>query len=150
MIILRKNVKRQKPATLPEYKSKSNHQLIAIGEPYAIFEGQEAPLIKAFSAGKYWKKQHGEFVVVGMSYDPEDEEELREALDSRREGEIFGRWFSKYVPDGEIGYAAFSTVKQIDLKEFESLRLAIKKGAEDENRQIATRNGQDFGRGREE
>lgn len=109
------------PIHLRYYKTGhySDSDLIGMGEPFFISgELEGIPCIKALGVNTYWEKMLGNFMIFGVGIDPKDLDELAYVLESRRHGEIFGRWHSKYCVQGESGFMNFSIVKRISLNDY--------------------------------
>lgn len=113
------------------YRSrKPDEHLKGYGENYFVagpLRGQV--LIRAFREGTYWRKTLADkSLVVGEALDPLKDEELNEVLASRRAGDIYGRWYSKFCPEGEIGYAHFSEAEKISRDDFDMIKKGFCRG----------------------
>jgi len=107
----------------------TNKNFIEMGEPYFLGSGpfQGRACLDVFGPGNFWIR-HSEdesFKIIGEALDPDDDSELLYVLESRRQGEIWGRWFSKYCPDGELGFANYHVCTKITPRQFENMRHKI-------------------------
>ena len=106
----------------------SNEELIDMGEPFFVgnspYEGRVC--IEVFGPDGLWlKSKDNDVLIVGEALDPSDDTELLYVLASRRQGEIWGRWYSKFCPDGELGFANYNVCTRIGSKEFEKMMRMI-------------------------
>jgi len=118
----------KKSFSLRIYLAKPSHgKLIDYGERYFIdgpFRGKA--LIKLFGPKTYWRKDvEGVGTIFGEAFDPSDKEILHEILDSRRAGDIYGKWYSGFCPEGEIGYLHYRRAELIGSEEFEVLMQGV-------------------------
>lgn len=106
---------------LTRYKTITNDELLDRGEPF-IFDVNSPhnglPLIRLCGPGRYWKQDLGDLLIIGVPVDSKERNELAFILGSRREGEIWGRWHSKYCVEGELGFRHIGLVDEISEDEF--------------------------------
>lgn len=98
----------------------TEQELIDYGEPFFLHgPHKDRPAIIVLGSGFFWKKKSGSaFQVYGTGIDADDTEEMRNILDGRRNGEIYGRWYSKFCPDGEFGFMNYNNVEEVSYEEY--------------------------------
>lgn len=93
-------------------------EMIDRGEPFSFRD--KTPLIYVFGPKTFWKLENESFLVYGAALDPEDYDEVEDVLDFRRQGNVYGRWYSVYVPEGDLGYQSYLSVKEVSYQEYVS------------------------------
>jgi hypothetical protein len=91
--------------------------LIERGEPY-VFQAK-IPLIIELGPKTYWQMHVKDFEVYGEGIDPDEFEEIEDVLGWRRQGHVYGRWYSKYCTEGETGYFFHSGLTPVSRTEFQ-------------------------------
>lgn len=101
----------------------SHEELINFGEPYFV-DGiyRNLACIKLFGPPSYWENSSSSFPIFGVAVDPEDPDYLKHILDARRSGEIYGKWFSQFCPEGEYGFLNYRIASKICANDF-NLRI---------------------------
>ena len=97
-------------------------------EPYFIGGPHDGvSCIKALGVGSYWKYDLGAHIVVGEAMNGQHElkGDTREILLARRKGDVWGRWYSKYCPDGEMGFVHFRKLLLLSKEEYLEYRDRI-------------------------
>jgi len=99
--------------------------LIARGEPY-VFRAN-IPLIIELGPKTYWRMHSKEFDVYGEGIDPEEFEEIDDVLGWRRQGHVYGRWYSEYCSEGEFGYFFHGHLTPVSFSEFSNFVQRLEK-----------------------
>lgn len=107
----------------------SYHDMIQRGEPYSFRD--RTPLIYVFGPGTFWKLQTPEFLIMGQALDHEDFEDVEDVLYRRRDGDIYGRWFSRYALEGDLGYQSYLRVEPATYQEYVSFIDRLEKQQHD-------------------
>lgn len=101
----------------------SDDFLLSCGEPFLIGGHKNGrPAISALGPGTFWLKKTQSIKTVGEAFNPKDLEELADVLEARRGGDVFGRWYSSYCKDGELGFIPFNMLEEITYAEFEKVK----------------------------
>lgn len=106
--------------SLHHYKSRNKQSLKLSGEPF-VFDVKSSHhgefMVLLLGPGRYWKcRMTG---TVGEGIDSSDASEMKAILEHRRNGEIWGRWYSDICPQGEIGFNHFARVREICESEYQ-------------------------------
>lgn len=101
------------------YRQKNLQALKMSGEPFvldqkSLHNGQF--LVLLLGPGHFWKCRITG--AIGHGIDSRDRDELHSILEHRRQGEIWGKWYSELCPTGEIGCNHYSRVIELDEIEF--------------------------------
>lgn len=106
----------------------TNEELLERGEPYFIGGPNDGIVcIRALGPDSYWKRDLGTHIVVGKGQDGQHALKLdtHNILMARRRGDIWGKWYSKYCPEGELGYMHFRKLLCLSRDEFLDYRDTI-------------------------
>lgn len=132
IVIGRIPAKKQHPTYTNAYHSKRFEELVEeFGEPHVALPKDHPfyrkPLIKVLGPGRYWRRSLPDLLIVGESLDPPDLDELKDILEARRLGEVWGKWYSDCCQQGEIGFCDFRLLEEITEESFEDHMAYIQK-----------------------
>lgn len=91
-------------------------EMIERGEPFCFHS--RLPLIHAFGPKTFWRLPMKDFVIFGEACDPEDFDEVDDVLDMRRQGNIYGRWYSRYALEGDTGYQSYLRIESVSYHDY--------------------------------